>query len=150
MQRLTASPRRGSRHDQQESGGEATLADVLRVLEADAFEAGRLTAPLLAAVGVAVPAGLWGHLATLEQRVLEVCPLLGCPARRLQTWPISLHLQDLCRTGVATAVHESMKGPPDKTLSKIHLCCVHTLHSRKATYRFNPLAPEVQEHLGSH
>jgi hypothetical protein len=72
LQRLSASPRRGSRHDQQESGGEATLADVLRILEADAFEAGRLAAPLLAVLSPALPAGLRGHLATLEQRVLEV------------------------------------------------------------------------------
>jgi hypothetical protein len=74
LQRLSASPRRGSRHDQQESGGESTLADVLRMLEVDAFEAGRLAAPLLAAEHLAVPAGLRGYLATLEQSVLEVQP----------------------------------------------------------------------------
>lgn len=63
------SPRRFDKWD--DKGGDKTLADVLRLTGADAFDAGRLAAPLLAAT-IGLPAELELHLATLEQRVMEV------------------------------------------------------------------------------
>lgn len=122
LQRLSSSPRRGNRHDQQESGGESTLADVLRILEADAFEAGRLAAPLLAAAGPALPASLRGHLATLEQRVLEVrpCNLGPRPACQLPTQG-----PGLCRA--AWPQHASVKRSVGGTPGRVRTCCVHAV-----------------------
>lgn len=54
-----------------DKGGDKTLAHVLARTGADAFEVGRLAAPLLAAAA-GLPEALRAHLATLEQRVLEV------------------------------------------------------------------------------
>lgn len=142
LQRLSSSPRRGSRHDQQESGGESTLADVLRILEADAFEAGRLAAPLLVAAGPALPAGLRGHLATLEQRVLEVQAPHYMP--RPLTEDFGVRVLSMWQDNVDTAVHPPMQRAVDSTLSKAQSCCTNLVYlcERQQTWA----APCLQLH----
>jgi hypothetical protein len=106
LQQLSEPTRRAERA---ERTGDTTLPDVLRVLGADAFEAGRLAAPLLGAGGGALPGELRRHLATLEQRVMEVRfrgkpaagPGLLCRAQR-RSCPLRLQvhrglLMGVCR-----------------------------------------------------